>query len=209
MVECELLEQLVKRWNKDAVINRKFDMVLYESIYDDLEIIKAYDKMLLPIKSTTNFIVNLWKYTGNIVHFLYVLDVLYKDTKYLFKSNKMNQDTIYCDFNAKNNLIKQCHDIVLLMLQINQTLPMRMDVSDSIKKAFMILNRFEKHGHYLPNLSKNNNEHNIRDVLLYLKLSYKYGVKIYKLAIDPVERKVDFDSLESDDKEEDNKDFKL
>jgi hypothetical protein len=158
--------------------------------------------MLLPIiEPTRNFTDNLWQYTGNIMHFLYVLDFLYRDIKYLFRTNKINKNTIYCDFNAKNNFIKQCYEIVSLMLQINQKIPMRKDISNSIKKAYTIVDKFEKHGHYLPNLSKNQNEHEIRDVLLYLKLVHRYGVKIYMLAIDPVERKIAYKYIISSEEE--------
>jgi hypothetical protein len=109
--------------------------------------------------------------------------------KYYFRKQNILNQKILTPFNASESIEPLLYKVVDAMLHVKKITPITKVPYLSYKNAYKILDDFKKHGHYLPNLSKSNDEHTIENIILYLRYVSKTIFKIYKSAVLPTMQK--------------------
>jgi hypothetical protein len=109
--------------------------------------------------------------------------------KYYFRKQNILNQKILTPFNSSESIESLLYKVVDAMLHVKKTTPITKVPYSAYKNAYAILDNFKKHGHYLPNLSKSNDEHTIENIILYLRYVSKTISKIYKSAVLPTMQK--------------------
>lgn len=111
-------------------------------------------------------------------------------TDYALRRNQLESLIIKIHFEESKSICHLLNETVDIMLHLKNTVPIIRCPYNEIEKAYRAIDRFSKHGHYLPNLSKNKDEHHIKDVLLYLKHVEKTVFIVYEHGVMSILRKI-------------------
>jgi hypothetical protein len=190
MIE-EVLIQIVYEFINKKLILINFYKDAFESIHCN---IKNIQNNLAIIKQENSANLNILYEKLIILHidysdyFLNLHELLFL-FKYCFRKNKIKK-TIYLSFNAQGTIESLLYQTIDTMVYLKNSIPIPKASCQSIEKACKILDNFKQHGHYLPNLSKDQDEHKIGDIILYLRHVNKTVAAVYELAIMEIIRNV-------------------
>lgn len=177
------------------LVNAKIKNI--SSIKGSTDYFKCLDELILKL----DHIVKCIEKNENVVELLLKLHSCFLSTdgymkdfiklmSYYRKKRLIKNDLISPSFNSQNTIESLLHRIVDAMVHLKNTVPVTNASYASLEKAYTILGNFQKHGHYLPNLSQNKNEHRIGDILLYLRHVNKIVAAVYEYAVMEIVRNV-------------------
>lgn len=198
MIENEIIDILIFKLCP-IKYQKKYHYALFRSFINDLNDINKNISLLLNKQSTEREkILALWAIKSATAHLHYIIQFFYKYVKYLHRKKQLKDSNINFAFYREQSLIQSLVEIINIMFQIKYILPMKIAADISIKKALVLVNAFENHGHYLPTLSHNSTIHYVGNVLLYLRHTNKTIMNVYRYAIEPVVRNVHYKLIQLD-----------
>jgi hypothetical protein len=106
---------------------------------------------------------------------------------------------IYLPFNQAETIVPLLEQVIEAMLYLKNQVPLPKCSAVGFAKSYEMLNRFTTHGHYLPNLSGNNDNHRIGDIILYLRHMYKTVRFVYYNSVFPVEQAFSYNENEKEE----------
>lgn len=115
---------------------------------------------------------------------------------YFERKNYITQKKIFMIFNYDSSIKHMLEKTINTMVQLKNDIPVANALHYKFNEAYKSLDTFTTHGHYLPNLSKNKNEHRISDIVLYVRHINKIVRTVYECAVMQIVRKYPFHLLE-------------
>jgi hypothetical protein len=180
---------------KHILIKKEHLLKIGKNIDDYLDsLFDAHDRMnttlkKLPLQSKDRFDTLLdlhFDYLGTKTDVANVIKI----TDYALRRNQLLSPIIKIHFDEKLSIKHLLNETVDVMLHLKNTVPIPKCSYKELDKAYVAIDRFTTHGHYLPHLSKKTDEHRIEDVLLYLHHVHKTVSTVYEYGVMSVVRKI-------------------
>lgn len=180
---------------KKIVLNEKYLVRIDEDFtYYQNSLESTYERMqglLSTLKrKNTERVEPLIRLHGDFLGILSDFHQIRKITDYAFRKNYLLSPIITIHFDEKKSIHHLLSQTVDVMLHLKNTVPVTKCSYSELEKAYVTIHKFTEHGHYLPNLSKNKDEHHIKDILLHLKHVEKTVSIVYEHGVMSIVRKI-------------------